>query len=179
MTDMAAFKIGENVAVTPGKVVYQNDLIQLIQYAPTTETVKRRPLLIIPPWINKFYILDLRPRNSFIRWAVGAGPYGIRDLLGQPRRAARRRRPSRTTCARGRSPRSTRSKQATGERDANVIGYCLGGTLLAATLAYMAAKRDNRIKSATYFVTMVDFAEAGELSVFIDEEQLAGARSSA
>ena len=90
MTDMEAFRIGENIAVTPGKVVYQNDLLQLIQYEPTTATVKRRPLLIIPPWINKFYILDLRPANSFIRWAVGAGPYRLCDLVGQPRRAARR-----------------------------------------------------------------------------------------
>ena len=172
MTDMAAFKLGENIAATPGKVVYQNDLMQLIQYAPTTETVKRRPLLIIPPWINKFYILDLRPRNSFIRWAVEQGHTVFVISWVNPGRAARRARASRITCARGRSRRSTRCEQATGEREANVIGYCLGGTLLSATLAYMAAKRDNRIKSATYFVTMVDFAEAGELSVFIDEEQL-------
>ena len=90
MTDMAAFHIGENIAVTPGKVVYQNDLIQLIQYAPTTDKVKRRPLLIMPPWINKFYILDLRPDNSFIRWAVGQGPHSFCDFLGQPGRASRR-----------------------------------------------------------------------------------------
>jgi polyhydroxyalkanoate synthase len=171
MTDMAAFKIGENVGTTPGKVIYQNELIQLLQYAPTTETVKRRPLLIIPPWINKFYILDLRPRNSFIRWAVEQGhtvfviswvnpderlaEKGFEDYMRQGPLAA-----------------LDAMEQATGEREANVIGYCLGGTLLASTLAYMTAKRDRRVKSATYFVTMVDFAEAGELSVFIDEEQL-------
>ena len=172
MTDMEAFRIGENIAVTPGKVVYQNDLMQLIQYEPTTEKVKRRPLLIIPPWINKFYILDLRPGNSFIRWAVVAGPHGICDLLGQPGRAARRQ-DLRRLHAEGPLAALDAIEQATGERDANVIGYCLGGTLLASTLAYMAVKRDNRIKSATYLVTMVDFAEAGELSVFIDEEQLA------
>jgi polyhydroxyalkanoate synthase subunit PhaC len=172
MTDMAAFQIGENIAVTPGKVVYQNDLIQLIQYAPTTATVKRRQLLIIPPWINKFYILDLRPDNSFIRWAVAQGHtvFVVSWVNPDARLAAKtfsdymREGPLAALDA---------IEQATGEREANVIGYCLGGTLLAATLAYMAVKRDNRIKSATFFVTMVDFAEAGELSVFIDEEQLA------
>jgi polyhydroxyalkanoate synthase len=172
MTDMAAFRIGENIAVTPGKVVYQNDLLQLIQYEPTTATVKRRPLLIIPPWINKFYILDLRPANSFIRWAVGEGHtvFVISWVNPDERLAAKafadymREGPLAALDA---------IEQATGEQEANVIGYCLGGTLLASTLAYMAVKRDTRIKSATYFVAMVDFAEAGELSVFIDEEQLA------
>ncbi len=171
MTDMAAFRIGENVATTPGKVVYQNDLIQLIQYAPTTPTVKKRPLLIIPPWINKFYILDLRPENSFIRWAVGQGHtvFVISWVNPDERLSAKgfedymREGPLAALDA---------IRDATGERDLNGIGYCLGGTLLAATLAYMTAKRDHRIKSATYLVTMVDFAEAGELSVFIDEEQL-------
>ena len=172
MTDMQAFRIGENIAVSPGKVVYQNDLLQLIQYEPTTATVRRRPLLIIPPWINKFYILDLRPENSFIRWAVAAGHtvFVISWVNPDERLAAKtfadymREGPLASLEA---------IEQATGEREANVIGYCLGGTLLASTLAYMAVKRDTRIKSATYFVTMVDFAEAGELSVFIDEEQLA------
>jgi polyhydroxyalkanoate synthase len=171
MTDMKAFRLGENVATAPGKVVYQNELIQLIQYAPATETAKRRPLLIIPPWINKFYILDLRPQNSFIRWAVGQGHTVFviswvnpdEHLAGKTFEDYMFEGPLAALDA---------MAAATGEREANVIGYCLGGTLLAATLAYMAAKRDNRIKSATYFVTMVDFAEAGELSVFIDEEQL-------
>ncbi len=172
MTDLAAFRIGENIAVTPGKVVYQNDLIQLIQYAPTTETVNRRPLLIMPPWINKYYVLDLRPENSFIRWAVAQGHtvFVISWVNPDARLAAK-------TFAdymlEGPLAALDAIHQATGEREANVIGYCLGGTLLAATLAYMAVKRDKRIKSATFLVTMVDFAEAGELSVFIDEEQLA------
>jgi len=172
MTDMQAFRIGENIAVSPGKVVYQNDLLQLIQYEPTTATVKRRPLLIIPPWINKFYILDLRPENSFIRWAVSQGHtiFVISWVNPDEQLATKtfadymREGPLASLDA---------IEQATGEREANVIGYCLGGTLLASTLAYMAVKRDSRVKSATYFVTMVDFAEAGELSVFIDEEQLA------
>ncbi|WP_198373461.1 PHA/PHB synthase family protein [Roseomonas rosulenta] len=172
MTDDTKFKVGENIAVTPGKVVYQNDLMQLIQYAPTTEKVLKRPLLIIPPWINKFYILDLRPKNSFIRWAVEQGhtvfviswvnpdsklaEKGFDDYMLEGPYAA-----------------LDAIEQATGEKGANVIGYCLGGTLLASTLAHMAMKRDTRVKSATFFTTMVDFEEAGELGVFIDEEQLA------
>jgi len=172
MTDMAAFRIGENIALTPGKVVYQNDLLQLIQYVPTTATVKRRPLLIMPPWINKFYILDLQPANSFIRWAVGEGhTVFVVSWVNPDERLATK------TFAdymrEGPLAALDAIEQAIGEREANVIGYCLGGTLLASTLAYMAVKRDTRIKSATYFVAMVDFAEAGELSVFIDEEQLA------
>jgi polyhydroxyalkanoate synthase len=171
MTDMTAFKIGENVGTTPGKVVYQNDLMQLLQYEPTTETVKRRPLLIIPPWINKFYILDLRPQNSFIRWAVGQGhTVFVISWVNPDERLAKKS--FEDYMFEGTLAALDAMQQATGERSANVIGYCLGGTLLAATLAYMTAKRDTRIKSATFFVTMVDFTEAGELSVFIDEEQL-------
>jgi polyhydroxyalkanoate synthase len=171
MTDMAAFKIGENVATTPGEVVYQNDLIQLLQYTPTTETVKRRPLLIIPPWINKYYILDLRPRNSFIRWAVEQGhTVFVISWVNPDERLADKSFEDYMRA--GPLAALDAMEQATGEREANVIGYCLGGTLLAATLAYLTAKRDQRVKSATYLVTMVDFAEAGELAVFIDEEQL-------
>ena len=171
MTDMAAFKIGENIATTPGKIIYQNDLMQLIQYAPTTDKVKRRPLLVIPPWINKFYILDLRPRNSFIRWAVGQGHtvFVISWVNPDERLAAKT---FEDYMREGPLAALDAMRQATGVREANVVGYCLGGTLLAATLAWMAANRDSRIKSATYLVTMVDFREAGELSVFIDEEQL-------
>ena len=171
MTDTEAFRVGENIGVSPGKVVYQNDLMQLIQYSPSTEQVLKRPLLIGPPWINKFYILDLRPRNSFVRWAVSQGhtvfviswvnpdsrlaEKGFEDYMQEGYLAA-----------------LDAIEQATGEREVNAIGYCLGGTLLSSTLAYMAAKKDDRIKSATFFVTMMDFQESGELGVFIDEEQL-------
>ncbi len=172
MTDMDAFRIGENIAVTPGKIVYQNDLLQLIQYQPTTEMVKRRPLLIIPPWINKFYILDLRPDNSFIRWAVGQGHTVFVVCWVNPGESLADKT-FEDYMLEGPLAALDAIEAATGEREANVIGYCLGGTLLASTLAYMAEKGDDRIKSATYLVTMVDFAEAGELSVFIDEEQLA------
>jgi len=171
MTDMEAFEVGKNIAVTPGKVIYQNDLIQLLQYDPTTETVQRRPLLIIPPWINKFYILDLRPRNSFVKWAVAQGHtvFVVSWVNPDEHLAAKtfddymREGPLAALDA---------MRDATGEHQANVIGYCLGGTLLAATLAYMAATHDTRFASATYFASMVDFTEAGELAVFIDEEQL-------
>ena len=171
MTDETKFKVGENIAVTPGKVIFRNDLMELIQYQPTTEKVLKRPLLIIPPWINKFYILDLRPKNSFIRWAVEQGhtvfvvswvnpdeklaEKGFDDYMREGPYAA-----------------FDAMEQATGERAFNVIGYCLGGTLLSCTLAHMAANKDTRVKSATFFTTMADFAEAGELGVFIDEEQL-------
>ncbi len=172
MTDMDAFKLGENIAVSPGKVVFQNGLMQLIQYSPATEQVLKRPLLILPPWINKFYILDLRPKNSFVRWAVAQGHTVFMVSWVNP---------DETMADRGFEDYMTEGvfaaldaiEQATGERDANVIGYCLGGTLLACTLAWMKTRGDDRIKSATFFVTMTDFAEAGELSVFIDEEQLA------
>ena len=171
MTDTDAFRLGENIAVSPGRVVFQNDLIQLIQYAPGTDTVLKRPLLIVPPWINKFYILDLRPKNSFIRWAVSQGhtvfvvswvnpdehlsDKGFDDYMDE-----------------GIIASLGAIERATGEREINAIGYCLGGTLLATTLAWMKRRGDDRIKSATFFVTMLDFEEAGELSVFIDEEQI-------
>jgi polyhydroxyalkanoate synthase len=171
MTDRAAFKIGENVATSPGKIVYQNELMQLIQYAPTTPTVKRRPLLIIPPWINKFYILDLRPRNSFVAWAAAQGHTVFVISWVNPDECLAAKS-FEDYMREGPLAALDAMALATGERTANVIGYCLGGTLLASTLAYMAAKRDSRVKSATYFVTLVDFTEAGELSVFIDEEQI-------
>ncbi len=171
MTDMEAFKLGENIGVSPGKVVYQNDLIQLIQYAPSTETVLKRPLLIGPPWINKFYILDLRPRNSFVRWAVSQGHTVFMISWVNPD-AKLAEKGFEDYMKEGYLDALDAIERATGEREVNAIGYCLGGTLLASTLAYMTAKKDDRIKSATFFVTLTDFDDAGELGVFIDEEQL-------
>jgi polyhydroxyalkanoate synthase subunit PhaC len=171
MTDMEAFKMGENIAVSPGKVIYQNDLMQLIQYAPATEQVLKRPLLIGPPWINKYYILDLRPKNSLVRWAVNQGhTVFMISWVNPDERLAEKGFDDYMT--EGYIAALDAIEQATGENEVNAIGYCLGGTLLGSTLAYMAAKKDNRIKSATFFVTMLDFEEAGELGVFIDEEQL-------
>ncbi len=171
MTDDSKFKVGENIAVTPGKVVFQTPLMQLIQYNPTTEKVLKRPLVIFPPWINKFYILDLRPKNSFIRWAVDQGHTVFVASWVNPDEALAEKGFD-DYMTEGVLAALDAIEQATGVREVNAIGYCLGGTLLATTLAYMATKRDNRIKSATYFVTMTDFEEAGELGVFIDEEQL-------
>jgi polyhydroxyalkanoate synthase len=172
MTDVEAFRLGENIAVTPGKVVYQNDLLQLIQYEPTTKKVHRRPLLILPPWINKYYILDLRPSNSFVKWAVAEG-YTVFMVSWVNPDERLTGKSFEDYMVEGPLAALDAMERATGESEANLIGYCLGGTLLAATLAYMAAVGDKRCKSATFFATMVDFKEAGELGVFIDEEQLA------
>jgi polyhydroxyalkanoate synthase len=171
MTDASAFKLGENIAVSAGKVIFQNELMQLIQYAPSTETVLKRPLLILPPWINKFYILDLRPRNSLVRYLVSQGHtvFMVSWVNPDEHLADAGFDDYMTT---GVFEALDAIKQATGETDVNAIGYCLGGTLLATTLAWMAKRGDTRIKSATFFVTMLDFTEAGELGVFIDEEQL-------
>ncbi|MCC7275423.1 MAG: class I poly(R)-hydroxyalkanoic acid synthase [Alphaproteobacteria bacterium] len=171
MTDLDAFEVGRNVAVTPGKVVFENDLMQLIQYEPTTAKVDKRPLLVMPPWINKYYILDLRERNSFLKWATDEGltVFVVSWVNPDARLAAKS---FEDYMAEGPLACLDAIEKATGEKSVNVIGYCLGGTLLAATLAWMAAKKDNRFASATYFTTMVDFTEAGELGVFIDEEQL-------
>jgi polyhydroxyalkanoate synthase subunit PhaC len=171
MTDDSKFRVGENIAVTPGKVVHQNDLMQLVQYTPTTETALKRPLVILPPWINKFYILDLRPRNSFVRWAVEQGhTVFVVSWVNPDEQLAQKGFDD--YMREGVYDALDAIEKATGEREVNAIGYCLGGTLLATTLAHMAAIGDDRVKTATYFVTMTDFEEAGELGVFIDEEQL-------
>jgi len=165
------FVIGENIATAPGKVVFRNEVMELLQFHPVTEQVYERPLLIFPPWINKYYILDLRPENSFIRWLVAQGytvfvvswtnpdqrlaQYGFEDYMQNGIFAA-----------------LEAVKDATGIEDPNCVGYCIGGTLLAATLAYMAAKGDKRIHSATFWAAQTDFSEAGDLSVFVDEAQL-------
>ncbi|HZH26874.1 MAG TPA: class I poly(R)-hydroxyalkanoic acid synthase [Azospirillaceae bacterium] len=172
MTDYEAFEVGRNVAATPGKVVYQNDLMQLIQYAPTTDEVHRRPLLIIPPWINKFYILDLRPENSMVKWLTDQGHTVFVISWVNPDEKLAAGTTFDSYMEDGALAALDAMEQATGEREANVIGYCIGGTLLASTLAYMAATGDDRVKSAMYLVTMTDFREPGELGVFVDEDQL-------
>ncbi len=171
MTDEEAFEVGKNVATTPGKVVFRNDLMELIQYTPTTEKVSKTPLLICPPWINKFYILDLREKNSFIRWAVEQGnTVFVVSWVNPDRELAMKT--FEDYMFEGTLAALDAIKDATGEDKVNVVGYCIGGTLLATTLAYLAAKKDDRIKSATFFTTMVDFEEAGDLGVFIDDSSL-------
>jgi len=172
MTDRKAFELGRNIASSPGQVVFQNELMQLIQYAPSTKQVKRRPLLIIPPWINKFYILDLQPKNSFIKFCVDQGhtvfvvswinPDERHKDLGWAEYMSL-----------GPLAALDAIEQAIGEREVNVIGYCIGGTLLATTLAWMAARDDRRFTSATFFTSIMDFKDAGELTLFVDDEQVA------
>lgn len=166
-----SFEVGRNLAVTPGKVIFQNEIFQLLQYAPTTEKVLKRPLLIVPPWINKYYVLDLTPEKSLIKWCVDQGmtvfcvswvnpdgklaeksfeQYGREGILAA----------------------LDAIKAATGEDKINAVGYCVGGTLLAAVLAAMASWGDERIQSATFFAAQVDFTFAGDLKVFVDEEQV-------
>jgi polyhydroxyalkanoate synthase len=171
MTDMKSFRLGENIAGTPGKVVYQNELMQLIQYAPSTPEVRCRPLLIVPPWINKFYVLDLQPKNSFIKWCVDHGhTVFVISWVNPDERLAQKS--FEDYMLEGPLAALDAIEAATGERSVNAVGYCLGGTLLASTLSYMVAHGDDRIASATYFVTLVDFTEVGDMAVFIDQEQI-------
>ena len=172
-TDMNAFKVGGNVATSPGKVVFQNELIQLIQYAPATETVHQVPLLIVPPWINKFYILDLKPENSFIKWATEQG-YTVFVISWVNPDAHLTSLVFEDYMKKGPLAALDAIEQATGQREVSAIGYCIGGTLMATTLAYMAARGDRRIVACTFFTAQVDFSEPGELGVFIDEDQLVG-----
>lgn len=172
MTDMDAFEVGRNIATTPGKVVFQNKLIQLIQYSPTTETVYERPLLIAPPWINKYYILDLREENSFIKWCVEQGlTVFVISWVNPDKELANVSFEG--YMHDGLLAALDAIEEAIGVREVTTIGYCLGGTLMASTLAYMAAKEDDRIKATTFFTAQVDFTEAGDLSVFVDDDQIA------
>ena len=170
--DDSKFEVGGNLATTPGKVIFQNHLFQLLQYAPTTEEVYERPLLIVPPWINKFYILDLKPENSFIRWATAQGyTVFVVSWVNPDANLAKKRFDDYLT--EGFYPAVDAVNAATGVKELNIIGYCIGGTLTSAGLAHMAVNKDTRITSATFFTSQVDFTEAGDLSVFIDDEQLA------
>ncbi|MDQ6619475.1 MAG: class I poly(R)-hydroxyalkanoic acid synthase [Pseudomonadota bacterium] len=171
MTDANAFELGVNIATTPGKIVYQTSLMQLIQIEPTTPKVHKRPLLIVPPWINKYYILDLREKNSFIKWAADQGVTVFVVSWVNPD-AKLAHKDFEDYMLEGTLAALDAIEQATGESEINAVGYCLGGTLLAATLGYMAAKQDKRIVSATFMTALVDFTMPGELGVFIDEEQV-------
>lgn len=173
MTDTSAFELGENVATTPGKVVFQNRMFQLIQYTPATEKALKRPLLVIPPWINKYYIMDLQPKNSLLKWLVDQGHTVFVVSWVNPD-ASYADTEFADYVTEGVLEAVDAVERATGESDINMIGYCIGGSLLATSLAYMKAKGDTRVKSATFFTTMLDFSDPGELGVFIDEEQICG-----
>jgi polyhydroxyalkanoate synthase len=167
----ADLEVGRDMAVTPGKIIFQNDVMQLIQYTPTTDTVLRTPLLIVPPWINKFYILDLRPEKSFIKWCVDQGITVFviswvnpdKDLGAKSFEDYMREGPLAAMDV---------IEKATGEMKVHTMGYCVGGTLLATTLAWLAEKRRQRVTSATFLAAQVDFTHAGDLLVFVDEDQI-------
>lgn len=172
MTDEKAFSVGGNVAVTPGKVVFENRIFQLIQYSPTTETTYETPLLICPPWINKFYILDLGPEKSFVKWALDQGLTVFMVSWINPDSSYRD-----TSFEDYMLDGEVKALEVVAEicnvKSVNVIGYCSAGTLLSATLAHLHAKRRQKlVKTATFFTAQVDFTEAGDLCVFVDEGQL-------
>ncbi len=170
-SDTAKFRVGENLAVTPGKVIHQNELMQLIQYAPTTKKVLKTPLLIVPPWINKFYILDLTPEKSFIKWCVDNGlTVFVISWVNPDARLAKKS--FEDYMREGPMEALGIIEKVAGERRVHTIGYCVGGTLLTVTLAHMAAKGDDRVMSATLFAAQVDFTYAGDLKVFVDEERV-------
>jgi poly[(R)-3-hydroxyalkanoate] polymerase subunit PhaC len=170
-SDASMFEVGRNLAVTPGKVIFQNDIMQLIQYAPATETVLKTPLLIVPPWINKFYVLDLTPEKSFIKWCVDQGITVFCISWVNPD-AHLAKKSWEDYIREGPLAALEAIKLATGEDRVHAVGYCVGGTLLAIALAAMAAQQDERFVSATFFAAQVDFTYAGDLKVFVDPDQL-------
>ena len=176
-SDYSRFEIGKNIAVSPGKIVGRSDVAEIIQYEPATKTVLKRPLLICPPWINKFYILDLNPEKSFIRWAVEQGHtvFVVSWVNPDERHGTKSWE---AYIREGLQYGLDTIEQATGEREVNAVGYCVGGTLLAAALALMAQEGDDRIRSVTFFATQVDFTYAGDLKVFVDEDQVAAVERS-
>ncbi|MBZ2168742.1 MULTISPECIES: PHA/PHB synthase family protein [Marinobacter] len=171
MSDPDAFAVGDNLANTPGDIIFQNDLMQLIQYRPTTESVHRRPLLVIPPWINKYYILDLGERKSFIRYWVEQGHtvFVVSWVNPGPELA---NKGFEDYMLEGPVAAMDAIERATGEREVNTVGYCIGGTLLGCTLAWLAARGDDRVKSATFLNSLMDFSDVGDLKVFIDEDAI-------
>jgi polyhydroxyalkanoate synthase len=167
----ANLEVGRDMAITPGKVIYQNELMQLIQYAPSTETVLRTPLLIVPPWINKYYILDLGPEKSYIKWCVDQGITVFVISWVNPDKTLGEKTFA-DYMKQGPLAAMDVIEQVTGEMKVHTAGYCVGGTLLASTLAWLADKRRVRATSATFFAAQVDFTLAGDLLVFVDEEQI-------
>jgi polyhydroxyalkanoate synthase subunit PhaC len=172
MSDERAWEVGRNLAVTPGKVVWQNDLMQLIQYAPRTETVARRPLLIVPPWLNKYYILDLQPDNSMVRWLVENG-HTVFVISWVNPDASHAGKTFDDYLLEGPIAALDAIERATGEREVNAVGYCLGGILLAIACAWLAARGERgRIRSATLLTALLDYTDVGEIRAFVDDEEI-------
>ncbi len=177
MSDSSAFTFGENIAATKGKIVFQNDLFQLIQYAPLTETVHKTPLLIVPPWINKYYILDLKPENSMVRYLVEQGHTVFCISWANPTEK-HASISFEDYMMLGPVTAATEVSKITGEDKINCAGYCIGGTLLACMMGWLASVGDKKpegmpeIASTTYLVSLIDFSQPGDLGVFIDEEQI-------
>ena len=172
MADTSAFEMGRNVATTKGKVIFQNEMMQLIQFLPTTKEQLKRPMLIVPPWINKYYIMDLRESNSWIKWCCDQGhTVFVISWVNPDAKLAKKSFDS--YMEEGALTALDIVCEQTGEKEVNTIGYCLGGTLLGSTMGYMAAKKDKRVVSATFFVALLDFTIPGELGTFIDEQQIA------
>ncbi len=170
-TSLSSFELGKNIATTPGRVIYQNDLMQLIQYVPTTDKVFKRPMLIVPPWINKYYILDLGEGNSYVQWLVAQGHSVFMISWVNPDKKLGHKRFD-DYMQEGVLDALTQIEKSTGEKSCNAIGYCIGGTLLNATLAYLeTTKQGDKIASATCLTTLLDFKHVGELKIFLDEEQ--------
>lgn len=170
-TDLDKFVVGENIAITHGNVVFRNHLIELIQYTPTTKQVHAKPLLICPPWINRFYILDLQPQNSFVKYMVDQG-FTVFMISWKNPTAEYRDVGFENYITDGLYEAIDAVRSITGEDSVNAIGYCIGGTMLSAALSVMEQNNDKRINSATFFTTLTDFSKAGELSLFTDEAQL-------
>jgi polyhydroxyalkanoate synthase subunit PhaC len=170
-SDSTNLRVGEQLALTPGKVIFQNEVMQLIQYHPTTPNVLRTPLLIVPPWINKFYILDLKPEKSFIKWCVDQGVTVFVISWVNPDKQLGAKTWD-DYMKEGPLAAMDVIERATGEMKVHTAGYCVGGTLLATTLAWLADKRRVRVTSATFLAAQVDFTHAGDLLVFVDENQI-------
>jgi len=171
MTDTEAFTPGRNLALTPGQVVYRNKLIELIQYAPTTEKVYATPLLFIPPWINKYYILDMQPKNSLIKFLVDSG-FTVFVISWKNPDASMEDTSFEDYLTLGPLAALATIKEITGSSKVNPVGYCIGGTLLSMALPYLDAQKDETVTCATFFVSLQDFSEVGDTSVFIDEPQV-------
>jgi polyhydroxyalkanoate synthase len=170
-TDLAQFTVGQNVATAPGKVIFQNEIIQILQFSPTTNTVHEIPLLIFPPWINKFYILDLRPENSMICWLAGQGlTVFVTSWVNPDARLAAKT--FENYLEEGIYAAVEAVTRQAGTETVNTVGYCIGGTLLSCALAHMAARGDERVASATFFASQQDFSEAGDLLIFANDDWL-------